>query len=250
MINKGIQMFSVRHMTRDDLPGAIRAVAALGYDGIEFAGYFGHSAGELKQVLADCGVRAAGSHIGLDMLEDHLPEVMEYSLELGEKFITCPFIPQEYRDTRDNWLKTAELFQSIGEKLRDNGLVLGYHNHDYSFFEFDGKYGIELLFDNTAPDCVTMQLDVGNAEVTGKVKALDLMRQYATRCATVHIKDYAGVGDTTDTPVGDGVADLPAIIACGKELGVNWYTVEYEGEHGDVLADVGRSLEALKKAEG
>lgn len=248
-IKKGIQMFSVRHMAQKDLIGAIRQMAKIGYDGIEFAGYFGHSAAELRAVLKDCGVEAAGSHIGLDMLENHLSEVIDFSGELGEKYVICPFIPEEYRDTKDAWLHTAELFERIGETTSRAGIKLGYHNHNYSFFEFDGAFGIDLLYGNTLPEYVKMQLDVGNAEVTGKVKALDFMRKYADRCELLHIKDIAGVGDPTDTPVGDGVMDIPAIVRLGKKLNVAWYTVEYEGEQGDVLGDVARSFAALEAAD-
>ncbi|MDD4797554.1 MAG: sugar phosphate isomerase/epimerase [Eubacteriales bacterium] len=248
-IKKGVQMFSVRHMTKTDLPGAIARMAKMGYDGIEFAGYFGHSAAQLRAVLDDCGVAAAGSHIGLDMLEHRLNEVIDFSAELGEKYVICPFIPQEYRDTKDAWLRTAALFERIGEQTARAGIALGYHNHDYSFFEFDGQFGIDLLYGNTSPEYVKMQLDVGNAEVTGKATALGLMRKYADRCALLHMKDIAAVGDHTDTPVGDGIMDIPAIVKLGKELGVDWYTVEYEGEHGDILGDVARSCAALAAAD-
>ncbi|MDD3244051.1 MAG: hypothetical protein PHD32_10055, partial [Eubacteriales bacterium] len=83
----------------------------------------------------------------------------------------------------------------------------------------------------------------------GKVKALDFMRKYADRCELVHVKDMAAVGDDTPVAVGEGVLDISAIVKLGKELGAQWFTVEYEAEQGDILGAVKRSLTALSAAE-
>ncbi|MDD3243997.1 MAG: TIM barrel protein, partial [Eubacteriales bacterium] len=232
-IQKGIQLFSVRHLAQKDLIGTIAKMAEMGYDGVEFAGYFDHSAAQLRQALADLGVKAAGSHIAYDMFTQHLDELMAFSAELGLKNLVCPFIPEEKRNSRDAWLRTAEDFDRIGARLAAEGFVLGYHNHGSDFEEFDGVFGIDLLYGNTSAKNVKMQLDVGNAEVTGKVKALDFMRKYADRCELVHVKDMAAVGDDTPVAVGEGVLDIPAIVKLGKELGAQWFTVEYEAEQGD-----------------
>jgi len=248
-IRKGIQLYSVRHLTRVDLIDAIEKMAKMGYDGVEFAGYFDHSAAELRKVLADLGIEAAGSHIGYDMFTEHLDELIAYSHELGVVNLVCPGLPQEKCNSRDAWLRTAEDFDRIGARLVQEGLVLGYHNHASDFNEYEGEFGLDLLYGNTSPKNLKMQLDVGNAEVTGKVLAMDYMRKYADRCELLHIKDMAGVGDPTEVPVGDGVLDIPAIVTLGKELGAKWFTVEYEGEKGDILADVKRSLDVLAAAD-
>ena len=44
----GIQMYSLRDVTKDDLQGSLKRVADLGYKYIEFAGYFDHSAEQIK----------------------------------------------------------------------------------------------------------------------------------------------------------------------------------------------------------
>ena len=40
----GLQLFSVRDITGNDLEGALREVAAMGYRYVEYAGFFGHPA--------------------------------------------------------------------------------------------------------------------------------------------------------------------------------------------------------------
>jgi len=47
-----LQLYSVRDDCAADLPGTVAKVADLGYDGVEFAGYYGYSAEDIKRILA------------------------------------------------------------------------------------------------------------------------------------------------------------------------------------------------------
>ena len=68
----GLQMYSVRDITKDDLPGAVAKVAQMGYKLIEFAGFFGHTAEEVNKMLSDNGVKVSGTHTGLgELLNDY-----------------------------------------------------------------------------------------------------------------------------------------------------------------------------------
>ena len=46
----GLQLYSVRDAMEKDFAGTIKAVAEMGYDQVEFAGLFGHSAEEVKAI--------------------------------------------------------------------------------------------------------------------------------------------------------------------------------------------------------
>ena len=64
----GLQMYSVRDITQDDLAGAVAKVAKIGYKLIEFAGFFGHSAQEVTAMLEENGVRVSGTHTSINDL--------------------------------------------------------------------------------------------------------------------------------------------------------------------------------------
>ena len=64
MVEYGLQMYSVRDLTKDDLEGALRQVAELGYSFVEFAGFFGHSAKDVRRMLDTYGLRVSGTHTG------------------------------------------------------------------------------------------------------------------------------------------------------------------------------------------
>ena len=49
----GLQLYSVRDITQNGLERAMQKVADLGYTSVEFAGFFGNSATEVRRMLRD-----------------------------------------------------------------------------------------------------------------------------------------------------------------------------------------------------
>ena len=245
----GLQMYSLRQYTNDNLIGTLKDVAGIGVKGIEFAGYFGHSAKELKAVLADLGLAPAGSHIGWHMLEGEaggLNAVIDYSAELCEPYIICPGLPHAMTDSRSAWLNTAEQFNRIGEQVAKAGMKFAFHNHSSEFEEFDGEFGLSILFNNTDPKYVRMELDTCWCDVTGKVKSVDFMKQHAAHLELLHIKEITAIGDPTAKAIGQGAMDFKAICDLGKELGVTWYTIEHEGDEGNSLQIIAQGVKYLE----
>lgn len=67
----GLQLFSVRDITGNDLEGALREVAAMGYRYVEYAGFFGHPAETVAAWQEKYGLACSGTHTGWGEL---LPE--------------------------------------------------------------------------------------------------------------------------------------------------------------------------------
>lgn len=245
----GLQMYSIREQAEKDLIGALKDAAKVGVKGVEFAGYFGHSAKELKKALAGLGLQPAGSHVGWHMMDGEngdLGRVIDYSAELGEPYIICPGLPHEMISSRDAWLATAEKFNSIGEKVAGAGMKFGFHNHWAEFEEFEGEFGLDILFNNTDPRYVRMELDTCWCEFTGKAKAVDMMRRHADHLELLHIKELKAVGDAGALTIGTGAIDFKAVCALGKELGVAWYTIEHEGEMSGALQAIAGGVKYLE----
>lgn len=249
MKNIGLQMYSLRQYTQNDLIGTLKKVAGIGVKGVEFAGYFGHSAKELKKVLSDLGMQPAGSHIGWGMLDEKtgdLNGVIDYSAELGEPYVICPGLPHHMTDSRASWLETAEKFNRIGEKVARGGMKFAFHNHSQEFEEFDGEFGLSILYNNTDPKYVRMQLDTCWCDVTGKVKSVDFMQKHASHLELLHIKEITAIGDPAAKMIGTGAMDFKAICALGKKLGVKWYTIEHEGAEADSLGIIAGGVKYLE----
>src|SRR5579864_5573067 len=64
----GLQLYTVRDDCAKDFPGVLKAVAKMGYSGVELAGTYGRTAQELRQMLDDDHLTCYGAHITLDDL--------------------------------------------------------------------------------------------------------------------------------------------------------------------------------------
>lgn len=225
----GLQLYTIREEAEKDLLGTVANVADMGYDGVQFAGFFNTPATELKTVMDEKGIVAAGAHIGVDQLVgDKLQETFEYNDIIGNDLLICPSLPVDMRKTADDYKKAAELFNQIGDQCKHHGFAFGYHNHNFEFEKFDGQTGFNLLFEHSNSEFVKIELDCAWASFAG-YDPLDIIQTYQDRVISLHIKDLKQVGDKkVSTEIGNGFIDFKQLIETGKQHGVQWYTVEQE----------------------
>ena len=241
----GLQLYSVRFDCEKDLPGTIAAAAKMGYQGVEFAGYYKRSAKELRKMLDDNGLKCCGTHIGLDtLIGNELPATVEFNKMLGNEFLIVPGLSEERTSSRKAWLETARIFNNIAGKLKPEGMRVGYHNHSIEFKPLDGEMPWDTFFLNTSKD-VVMQIDVGNA-LEGGADPVPFIRKYPGRAATVHVKEYSK--SNPKAYVGEGDVKWKEVLALLEKIGgTQWYIVEYEVEGMPPLESVKRCLENLHK---
>jgi len=128
-----LQLYSVREDCAKDFTGTIKAVAEMGYEGVEFAGYYDKDAKQIKKILDDLGLKVAGTHIRIDtLLGDELQKTIDFNKILENKFLIVSGFPEEYRNSESAWLKTAEIINGIAEKVKPSGMML---QHDISDLE-------------------------------------------------------------------------------------------------------------------
>ena len=223
----GLQLYSLREDTAKDFVGVVKAVAAMGYEGVEFAGYGGLTANRLKTLLSDVGLKAAGSHVGFEQLDKELNQVLDFNLALGNHYIVCPAAPWELmaEGKADDWKAFAQKMSEIGAQAKDQGLQLAYHNHAWEFKTLNGKYALDIFFTNVDPDNVVAELDLGWIFHAG-VDPVDYLQKYKGRCPLVHVKDFKQDGPQTE--VGTGDVDLAGVVAAAPKVGVEWYIIETE----------------------
>jgi len=239
-----LQLYSIRHECERDLPGTLRAVAEMGYEGVEFAGYYGRSAEELRLMVDELGLAVAGTHIGIDtLLGDPLAETVAFNRVLGNKYLIVPGLPESYRNSRQAWLDTAGVFNQIAENLAPEGMWTGYHNHHIEFSPMDGELPWDTFFGNTDPR-VVMQIDLGNA-LHGGGDPIPYVSRYPGRARTVHLKEYSAANPKA--LIGEGDVDWAEMFRlCETQGNTEWYIVEQESYAYEPLECVDRCLQALK----
>jgi sugar phosphate isomerase/epimerase len=243
----GLQLYSVRDDCQKDLPGVIEAVGRMGYQGVEFAGYYGRTAQDMRKLLDDNSLKCCGTHTGFDtLLGDNLAKTIEYNKTLGNKYLIAPGLPGQYRDSHQAWLNTARLFNELAEKVKPHGMLVGYHNHSVEFKAMDGELPWDTFYGNTTKD-VIMQLDVGNA-IHGGVDPLPYIYRYPGRAITVHVKEASKTNDKA--LVGEGDVNWKAFFALCNAVGnTEWFIVEQESYAYPPLECVDRCLKNLKNLQ-
>lgn len=236
----GLQLYSVREQCAKDLPGTLAAVAKIGYQHVEFAGYHGRSAKELRKLLDDHGLSCCGTHTPLEtILPDKLAETIEFNGIIGNKFLIVPWMENK---TKQAWLDKAKLFNDVADKVKPHGLSVGYHAHAHDFEKFEGETAWDLFFGNTKPE-VIMQLDTSNCR-DGGADPVAVLKQYPGRARSIHIKASGGGPEAV---YGEDKVDWPAVFAwCESKGGTQVYVVEHESSK-EPLATVARCYAALKR---
>ena len=237
----GLQLYSLREQCKTDLPGMLTAVSKIGYRGVEFAGYHGRSAKELRQLLDDNGIFACGTHTPYESVQgDKLKETVEFNRTIGNKFLIVPWMNET--KSKQEWLDRAKLFNDIADKVKPDGMSVGYHAHQHDFKQIDGVSAWDLFFGNTKRE-VIMQLDTSNC-CEGGADPVAVLKKYPGRARSIHIKANGGGPEAV---IGEDKVDWKAVFAfCEGKGKTQWYVVEHESSK-DPLDAVKRSYDALRK---
>ena len=219
-----LELYTVRDETSRDFAGTLRRVAQLGYAGVEFAGYGNLTAQEVSALLAETGLRVAGTHLGLDALQDaQLDASLRYCKDIGCSIMVLPWLAGEWR-TLEGIRTLAPRLNVIGQRCQEHGITFAYHNHDFEFTRVDGVYLLDYLLQLTDPSLVKIELDVYWAAYAG-VDPVSYLQALADRVALVHLKDMAP--DRSMTEVGKGILDMGQICAFAQVHGL-WGIVEHD----------------------
>ncbi len=241
-----LQLYTVRDMTEKDFVGTGKQVAEMGYAGVEMAGNTGGmSPADLKVFLGDLGLALAGSHVGIDQLEDNLESVIEDNITLGNPWIVCPYMPDDRRADADGWRKVAGALSEVGAKVKAAGLQLCYHNHSFEYEKFDGVSGFDIFYGAVDSDLVKAELDCYWVQHGGEDPAATVTA-FAGRVPLVHLKDMTADAEPTFTEVGNGILDFQAIFAASGDAGVEWYIVEQDTCAGPSLESARTSIDNLR----
>ncbi|MDW8104655.1 MAG: sugar phosphate isomerase/epimerase, partial [Armatimonadota bacterium] len=238
-----LQTYTVREEMARDFKGTLQKIAEMGYPAVQLSDTGGMSIEEARNFLESLGLTVFGGHFGLEQLEKNLDSVLQLARGLGMEYIVVPWLAEELRRDADGWKGVAQRMNAIGQKVVDAGFVFGYHNHSFEFQRFDGKYGLDILMENTDPQLVQLELDTYWVKHGGEDPA-EYIRKYAGRVPLLHLKDMAQDGSFAE--VGHGILDWDSIFQAAEEAGVKWAAVEQDTCQRPPLESARLSLEFLK----
>jgi sugar phosphate isomerase/epimerase len=206
----GIQLYTVRAAMEQDVAGTLGRIADIGYDEVEFAGYFDTPATEIKRLLGTLDLTAPSAHVQPADMRERPQEVIDAAKEIGHEYLVFPWLPPEQRVTLDHWRATADFCNTFAQQCQSAGLKFAYHNHDFEFQPIDGVLPYDILRERCNPELVKFELDLYWAAKAGQDPNAILAADPG-RFPMCHVKDMDAGGAMAD--VGAGTIDFGGIFA-------------------------------------
>lgn len=229
-----LQLYTVREDAARDFVGTLDEVAAIGYGGVELAGYGPLTPEELRAKLDALDLEIAGSHVALARLENEIDTVIAECQTLRCPTVVCPVLPVERR-MEAGFRDLASSLNRISAAVGASGLQFCYHNHAFEFeTEIDGMAAYDWLMANTDPALVQIEIDAFWLQKAGR-DAAEYIEKHSGRVPLVHLKDMTADAEQTFAPVGTGSVDFAPIFAAAERGGAQWYIVEQDRADGSAI---------------
>ncbi|MDR1970972.1 MAG: sugar phosphate isomerase/epimerase [Treponema sp.] len=236
-----LQLYSIKEEAKENFERALELTHQAGYQGVEFAGYFGIGPERMKDLLTAHHLKAVSTHLGIPRLKEGLDEEIAYAKALGYKLLVCPFLKG---DSAAAYIEGAEFLEACAQRAAREGLQFGYHNHAHEFVKYDGKYAQDLILEN-APT-LKFQPDLFWI-AAGGVDPLSYLEPLAKagRICAIHAKEIAKVGQE-NVYVGEGRIDFKAAARLCPPDRYPWI-IEQEEFHSDHLDGISKSYRGLRQ---
>jgi sugar phosphate isomerase/epimerase len=239
----GLQLYTVRDLMAENVTKTLKMVAKVGYQELEFAGYFEHKPKDLRAMLDGEGLTAPSCHLPIEAFDNGTDAIIEAALTMGHHYVVIPYLTEQQRGTSiDTYQKLAARFNQIGEALHKAGLKFAYHNHDFEFQLTDKQVPYDVLLAQTDPRYVTMELDLFWT-IKAKRDPLAYFAKHPGRFPLWHVKDMDRAGNFAD--VGKGIIDFKAIFAKADVAGLQHPFIEHDAAK-DPVATITQGFTTLK----
>lgn len=224
-----VQMYTLRNVA--SLEEQLKIVHDAGIHAVETVGTQNASAADLKRLLDKYSIKVVSTHVQLSDLRSDLDKVVAFNKSIGNSVLVVPYLKKEERPTdAAGWTALGKELGAISNKVRAKGMTLAYHNHDFEIVDFNGKTGLELMFEGAGPK-LEAELDLAWIARAGYDPAA-LLGKFRGRVFAVHAKDNAPTGQAKDedgfAALGKGVLNWNAILPAAARAGVRWYIIEHD----------------------
>jgi len=257
----GIQTYTLREAMGKDFLGTLKMIKDVGYDYVELneRNYAERTPQQLKDALDEVGLPCPASHMGIDTIRRNFAGGMSAAKQLGLEYVFVPYIAENERSLED-WKAHASLLNGAGEVMRNEGVKLGYHNHQFEFEDLGGgTTAMQVLMENTDPENVCFELDL-YWTVLAQLKPTDVIAKYPGRFRACHIKDMTGgaaaaaaAGASYDeltrdymVDVGQGEIDFEPIFAMNDVSGMEYFIAEHDFPKAPYRNAIQNSLDAIR----
>ncbi|HHU49897.1 MAG: sugar phosphate isomerase/epimerase family protein [Caldicoprobacterales bacterium] len=261
-----LHVYSVRDYAERDLKATLQKIKEIGYDGVEFAGLYGHTPAEVRNMTGEIGLVPISAHVPLEEMLANPEQIIAGYAEIGCSYMAITHLSEERRpgtDRFDQTIKDIEMLSTIAQK---HGIQMLYHNHTFEFQKINGEYALDVLYQSIPSELLQTQIDTCWVHVAGEDPA-EYIRKYIDRAPVVHLKDFVMYNAQEENqmhepveaesneavnskeavsfrPLGYGEQNFPAILTAAEEAGAEWVIVAQDrpsmGKTSMECADISR----------
>ena len=225
----GLQIYTVREQMAEDPVATLKAVADIGYAGVEGGTPSGMTTDDFLAVLSDTGMQVIGGGASAADLQNDIQKVVDNCGALGINTVMMGFGGNL---SESEWRTSVAGLAKGCANAAANGIRVLYHNHAH---ELEQKVGdeacLDYLLSNIPASDIGAELDVYWVKTGGEDPG-EYIRKYAGRTPFLHIKDRAPSPADEECPfaeVGHGILDWDDIFTSAEaQPGVEWYIVEQD----------------------
>ncbi|MFB6230673.1 MAG: sugar phosphate isomerase/epimerase family protein [Salinibacter sp.] len=238
----GLQLYTIRSVLDKDFRKTMEQVAEIGYDEVEFAGYYDRSPKEINALLDELGLAAPATHVPLSRIRKAPGAIIRTAKTIGHQYVVCPYLAEKERTSLDDYRQRAKEFSAFGQRCTKAGLQFAYHNHDFEFMAMEGTRPYDVLLQETSPKHVQMEIDLYWIVEAGH-DPLEYIAQAPDRYPLCHVKDRGANGGMVS--VGKGTIDFASIF---REANFQHYFVEHDNPENPMqsIKTSHRTLQNLK----
>lgn len=229
-VSVSIQLYTLRNLP-DSTTDLIRRVGGVdnnggpGYDAVEFAGLGESSQSEVMTALDETGVNTHSAHIGLGELEDNFEGTVETYTGLGVESFVVPYLDPSNIDTVEKVEELAQRMNDVAAQLEEEGVRLGFHNHDGEFQILEDDRTALEVFDETLDEGIIFEIDVGWV-LTAGFDPVEVITKYSDRTELIHMKDMM---DGEFTEIGEGGVNMSQVAEVARnEANVDYLIYEHD----------------------
>lgn len=261
--NVGIQLYSLRDVIQKDTKNVMTALAKFGYKeiesyGIDSGNFHGIAAKEFKKMVEDLGMKLISAHAmpgrladksvkeSIDVFAPKWKATVETANQAGLKYITVPYMEDNFRQSLDDYKQSVEALNKLGEYASSQGLKCTYHNHAFEFEQKEGQDLYEMMLTGCDAKYVNFEMDLYWVVFAGK-DPLTYFEKYPKRFFQWHVKDMSKIKREENADLGQGAIDFTKIFQKAKQAGTKHFFVEQEtGYNPDSITSVGNGFKYLK----
>ena len=236
-----LQLYTLRDRLAQDYEGTLRKVAEMGYMGVETANMFGDSPASAAKLFGELGLAVTSAHSPLP-LGDQKREVIDTMGALNCKRLILPWQQPELFQSLDEIKKVCDSLNEASAVAKANGFQVGYHNHWFEFEQAEDHIPTDVMLEYLDPD-VFLEVDVYWVQTAGQ-NPVEVVRRFGSRAPLLHVKDGPCQIEAPMTALGEGVVDIPGVVAAGAES-TEWLIVELDHCATDMMEAVGKSYQYL-----